>query len=132
MASKLKAVVVGSGLSGLCTALGLATMGIKADVFEKKSITGGSYTSYKWGGYQVDTGLHLLTRGRSGELPMFLRNYIQKDIFEKYFSTQNNYRFVYDEVTAPLPGNLKELFGFRIMTWKGRLNFLKMILNLKE
>lgn len=121
------AVVVGSGMGGLCVALALAKRGLKPLVFEKNPRVGGSFGSYGISGYQVDTGCHLLTRGRTGELPFFLRKYVDRNVFEKYFKVHHAYNFILGDLTAKLPGNLIEILRFKILPLKERLMMLRMI-----
>jgi phytoene dehydrogenase-like protein len=79
----MRPIIIGSGMGGLCTGLILKKHGINPIIFEKDNHYGGSFWSYKVKGYQVDTGLHMLTRGKSGELPVLMKKHIDSKIFEK-------------------------------------------------
>ena len=59
--SKLKAVVIGSGIAGIASSIRLALQGIQVEVFEKNSFPGGKL-SEKWiGKYRFDLGPSLFT-----------------------------------------------------------------------
>jgi len=56
-----KAVVIGSGIAGIASALRLKHQGFDVDVFEKNSYTGGKIHSKQLGGYRFDLGPSLFT-----------------------------------------------------------------------
>lgn len=55
-------VVVGSGISGLLTALALSREGKNVLILEKEDHIGGVCRSYEVDGYRLDTGPHAITR----------------------------------------------------------------------
>ena len=61
-----RAVVIGSGLSGLTTATLLAEAGWQVTVLEQHRIAGGLMQRYQRGGCWFDTGFHLATDGGPG------------------------------------------------------------------
>lgn len=58
-----RALVIGSGLSGLASAILLAEAGWSVTVLEAHAIPGGLMQRYKRGGRWFDTGFHLVTDG---------------------------------------------------------------------
>jgi len=116
-------------MGGLSIALILKKNGYDPIVFEKQDHYGGSFWSYKVGQYQVDTGLHMLTRGKTGELPMLMKKYIDPEIFQKKFVLQSHYKFHINDKGSPLPMNLSSLLKFKILPMKDRISFLRMFMN---
>ena len=55
------ALVIGSGVGGLATAIRLARMGIRVRVFEKNEVPGGKISEIRANGYRFDTGPSLFT-----------------------------------------------------------------------
>ncbi len=125
----MKPIVVGSGMGGLAAAVILKKNGFNPVIFERKNNWGGSFTSYQIGNYVVDTGLHFLTRGSTGELPTLLRKYVGKDVFEKNFVRHKEYRFYLGEKEGKLPGNLSEMLKFQLLPAGERVRFVRMMLH---
>ncbi|MCK4634634.1 MAG: NAD(P)/FAD-dependent oxidoreductase [Candidatus Aenigmarchaeota archaeon] len=124
----MRPIVIGSGMGGLATALILKKNGFDPLIFEKEKFWGGSFTSYKVGNYTVDTGMHFLTRGTTGELPKLMKKYIDGDVFEKNFVEQNKYMFYLGDKSDIVPANLSELLKFKILPFRDRLKFIKLVL----
>jgi len=61
-----RAVVIGSGLSGMTVATLLAESGWQVTVLEQHAIAGGLMQRYQRGGCWFDTGFHLVTDGGPG------------------------------------------------------------------
>ena len=53
-------IVIGAGISGLCTAALLASDGIKVEVYEKSPNLGGRTASIKFRGHILDNGFHIM------------------------------------------------------------------------
>lgn len=60
-AHKMKVVVIGSGVGGMASAIRLAHLGHKVEVFEKNSFVGGKVNSLEKGGYRFDMGPSVFT-----------------------------------------------------------------------
>ena len=58
---KVKAIVIGSGIAGLASAIRLRAVGIDVDVFEMNSYPGGKLTASSKHGYRFDMGPSLFT-----------------------------------------------------------------------
>jgi phytoene dehydrogenase-like protein len=58
---KLNAIVIGSGVGGLATAIRLAKKGIQVTVFEANAFHGGKVNSKKIGNYRFDMGPSVFT-----------------------------------------------------------------------
>jgi phytoene desaturase len=56
-----KALVIGSGIGGLATAIRLSAMGMEVSVFEKNPVPGGKIGEIREKGYRFDTGPSLFT-----------------------------------------------------------------------
>jgi prolycopene isomerase len=66
--SDYDAIVIGSGVGGSVTAGLLARDGLRVLVLEKNRDLGGVLASYRKGGFKVDFGSHLISRGSRGAL----------------------------------------------------------------
>ena len=88
-----KAIIIGSGVGGLATALRLKAQGLDVVVFENNSYPGGKLSSFNLGQYRFDAGTSLLTMPHYidelfelfNENPKDYFNYKRKDISCKYF-----------------------------------------------
>jgi diapolycopene oxygenase len=56
-----RAIIIGSGIGGLATAIRLARQGIKTAVYESSEKAGGKVSERNFGGFRFDTGPSLLT-----------------------------------------------------------------------
>ena len=63
---KYDALILGSGMGGLAAAVLLAKQGKKVAIFEKNPMPGGRLTSWEKEGFNVDLGVHLVSRGAKG------------------------------------------------------------------
>ena len=96
-----KAIIIGSGIGGLSTAVRLRARGFDVDVFEKNSFPGGKLSNIDVGKYRFNTGPSLFTMPHFvdelyelfNENPRDHFNYIKKDIMCKYF-WDNGKKFV--------------------------------------
>lgn len=96
-----KAIIIGSGIGGLSTAVRLKARGFDVDVFEKNSFPGGKLSNIDIGKYRFNTGPSLFTMPHFvdelyelfNENPRDHFNYIKKDIMCKYF-WDNGKKFV--------------------------------------
>jgi phytoene dehydrogenase-like protein len=71
----MRACVVGAGLGGLLSALGLLKKGYKVTIHEALSYPGGRFTNREYRGYQLSTGaLHMIPHGSRGPLAGMLRD----------------------------------------------------------
>ena len=59
---KTKAIVVGSGVAGLASAIRLAKIGFEVTVFEKNSYVGGKLSHFEQAGFAFDAGPSLFTQ----------------------------------------------------------------------
>jgi len=122
----MKSIVIGAGMSGLCIGLILKKEGFEPVIYEKNKYAGGSFNSYRLKGYQIDTGLHFLTRAESGELPQLMRKYLGEDVFDSGFTSHKTYNFTFRGVSNPLPEGLGSLLKTNLFTRKGKLGFIRM------
>jgi len=88
-----KAIIIGSGIGGIATALRLRSMNYDVTVFENNNYPGGKLASFDLGPYRFDAGPSLLTMPHFidelfvlfKENPRDYFNYKKKDISCKYF-----------------------------------------------
>ncbi len=88
-----KAVVVGSGIAGIASAIRLQNKGYSVQVLEKNSYPGGKLTQLTGNGYRFDAGPSLFTMPNlvtelfeiSGKNPSDYFNYDQLDVLCNYF-----------------------------------------------
>jgi phytoene dehydrogenase-like protein len=60
-------VIIGGGIGGLMAAAGLASLGRRVAVFERKRVAGGRFTNIHHKGFTLSTGaLHMLPHGSKG------------------------------------------------------------------
>ncbi|MBL0357514.1 MAG: phytoene desaturase [Chitinophagaceae bacterium] len=79
-----KAIVIGSGIGGMATAIRLTVQGFAVNVYEKNSYPGGKLAAFEKDGYQFDAGPSLFTQPQNIEELFTLAN----EPMEKYFSYQ--------------------------------------------
>ena len=77
-----KAVIVGSGVAGLATAIRLAVQGFAVSVYEKNDYPGGKLSAFTKEGYHFDAGPSLFTQPQNIEELFELAN----EPIEKHFS----------------------------------------------
>lgn len=84
MDSSHKAIIIGSGVAGLASAIRLAVQGFAVTVFEKNSYPGGKLSAFELGGYRFDSGPSLFTQPLNIEELFTLAN----EPIEEYFQYQ--------------------------------------------
>ncbi len=57
-----KAIIIGSGVGGMATAIRLAIQGFAVTVFDKNNVPGGKLSSFEKGGFKFDAGPSLFTQ----------------------------------------------------------------------
>ena len=88
-----KAVIIGSGVAGMASAIRLAVQGFDVTVYEKNEYPGGKLSAFKTDGYHFDAGPSLFTQPQNIEELFALANepiedylsYHKIDIACKYF-----------------------------------------------
>ena len=88
-----QAIVIGSGIGGIASALRLRAKGYDVSVFEKNAYTGGKLSEIRLGSYRYDAGPSLFTLPEQvdelfdlfGENPREHFNYKQLDTVCNYF-----------------------------------------------
>ncbi|MBN1613243.1 MAG: NAD(P)/FAD-dependent oxidoreductase [Deltaproteobacteria bacterium] len=71
--NKYDAIIIGSGIGGLATALMLSQQGRKVLLLEKNKFLGGRLSSFKRDGFNVDLGVHVISRSDKGPIGEVLR-----------------------------------------------------------
>lgn len=71
--SRYDAIVIGSGVGGSVSAALLAARGARVLVLDKNPVLGGILASSRREGFKLDSGSHLIARGRHGALGGVLR-----------------------------------------------------------
>lgn len=88
-----KAIIIGSGIAGLATAIRLKAKGYQVEVFEQNTYTGGKLTAFQQGDFRFDAGPSLFTSPQSvdelfellGENPKEQFQYIKLPVVCHYF-----------------------------------------------
>jgi phytoene desaturase len=88
-----KAIIIGSGIAGMATAIRLAMQGFSVAVYEKNDKPGGKLSAFEIDGYRFDAGPSLFTQPQNVEELFSLAkepieayfNYLPVDIACKYF-----------------------------------------------
>ncbi len=70
---KYDAIVIGSGIGGLAAGLLLSHQGRKTLVAEKNNLLGGRLSAFKRDGFNVDLGVHVISRSDKGPIGDILR-----------------------------------------------------------
>ena len=91
--NQLNAIVIGSGIAGIASAIRLQLKGYNVTVFEKNSYPGGKLSAFKLGNYRFDAGPSLFTMPHfvdelfelAGKNPRDYFNYIRHDKSCNYF-----------------------------------------------
>ena len=125
-----KVAVVGAGIAGLASAIRLAEAGIRVDLFERNSYTGGKMTVYEQDGFRFDAGPSLFTLPHlvdeifesCGKNPRNYFNYRQHNTACKYF-WQNGKELV---LKANLADNIKAIeAGFGLAAAQSAKTYFK-------
>ncbi|MCJ7631844.1 FAD-dependent oxidoreductase, partial [Candidatus Bathyarchaeota archaeon] len=119
-------IVIGSGISGLLSALALSKNGKKVLILEKNDYIGGVCRSYNVDGYLVDTGVHAITRLENGPLRNLMNKYF--DTIPK-FSPFGKYHVLINGKIKPFPWNIQSLIKSDLLPTKDRLSLLKTLFN---
>jgi len=82
MAEKQKAVIIGSGVAGLASAIRLAVLGFEVAVYEKNDYLGGKLSHFGKDGFRFDTGPSLFTQPEYIETLFKLANEPISEYFE--------------------------------------------------
>jgi all-trans-retinol 13,14-reductase len=111
------AVIIGSGLGGLCSAAAFARQGFKALVLEHHSKPGGYATTFKRpGGFVFDVSLHSTTVGERDHIHNLIPGFPEiKDI--EFVPLPYLYRIIYPDYDFRVPqkdlsGYLRTLIGY--------------------
>jgi len=103
-----KAIIIGSGVGGLATAVRLAVMGLEVEVFEKNAFPGGKLHAFEKNGFQFDAGPSLFTQPQNIEELFTLAGepienyftYRQVSVACKYFYENGRSITAYSDIKA--------------------------------
>jgi phytoene dehydrogenase-like protein len=119
-------IVIGSGISGLLSALALSREGKRVVILEKESYIGGVCRSYDVNGYRVDTGPHAITRLENGPL---------KELMDKYFKITpqfipfGKYHVRIGGEVKPFPWSINAWLTFGLIPMTDRLLLMRALFN---
>jgi phytoene desaturase len=137
----LKAIVIGSGIAGIASAIRLANKGFEVEVFESNAYPGGKLTQFTLGDYRFDAGPSLFTLPNlvdelfqiSGKNPRDFFNYDKKKICCNYFWDDGTALTAYadeqlfaDEVNKVL-GVKKEVISKKLLKSKAQYKLTESI-----
>jgi phytoene desaturase len=100
---KKKAIVVGSGIAGIASAIRLSVQGYSVQIFEKNSYPGGKLTSIELGKYRFDAGPSLFTMPQFVEELFLLAGKNPVDYFSYNKCDMACYYFFEDGTFLPFP-----------------------------
>ena len=119
-------IVIGSGISGLLSALALSKEGKKVLILEKESYIGGVCRSYDVNGYRVDTGPHAITRLENGPL---------RELMDRYFTAVpefipfGKYYVRIGSEIKPFPWSINAWMTFGLLPMTDRLLLMRALFN---
>ncbi|MEO2116891.1 MAG: NAD(P)-binding protein [Methanocaldococcus sp.] len=113
----MKVGIVGSGISGLLSALSLEREGYEVILFEKGKI-GGLCRSEKIDGYQVDIGVHAITMLNNGPLIRLLKKYSN---YIPNFKPYGDYYIRLDNKIYKIPVSLHEWLTTPIVSHRDKI-----------
>jgi phytoene desaturase len=90
-----KAIIIGSGISGLATAIRLSVQGYTVEVFEKNGYPGGKLSAFEKNGYQFDAGPSLFTQPQNIEALFTLAGEPISDYFS-YHPVDTSCRYFFE------------------------------------
>jgi len=94
-----KAIIIGSGVAGMASAIRLANKGYEVDVFEKNDYPGGKLTSFRTNGYRFDAGPSLFTLPYLVDELFVISGKDPRDYF-RYFEKEESCRYFWDDRTS--------------------------------
>jgi diapolycopene oxygenase len=109
MSKKKKAIVVGSGIAGIASAIRLSAKGYSVEIFEKNSYAGGKLAEIQLGNYRFDAGPSLFTMPQFVEELFDLVGKRTTDYFSYNTSKTACHYFFDDGTFIPFPANKEEL-----------------------
>lgn len=118
MNTSSKAIIIGSGVAGLASAIRLAVKGMDVVVYEKNSYPGGKISSVESGGYRFDAGPSLFTQPQLIEELFSLAG----EPIEDYFSYQQipvSCHYFYEDGERVKAYADKDLFAKELVTQFG-------------
>jgi phytoene dehydrogenase-like protein len=124
---KYDVIVIGAGVSGLLSALALSKEGKRVLVLEKESYIGGVCRSYKYLGYTVDTGPHIITRLDSGPLKVLIDRYF--DVIPYFVPFGRYYLRIKDKVKQ-FPWSVKDWMMFDLLPVEDRSLLMRVIFDI--
>jgi phytoene desaturase len=92
----LKAIIIGSGIAGLASAIRLAKKGYSTEIFEANSFVGGKLSEFKLGNFRFDRGPSLFTMPQLIEELYELCGKNAKEYFS-YIKLEESCRYFYDD-----------------------------------
>ncbi len=92
----MKAVIIGSGIAGLASAIRPAKLGYNTEVFEANAFVGGKLSEFKIDGFRFDRGPSLFT------MPQLINDLFELCGFDAkkefpYIQLQESCRYFYDD-----------------------------------
>ncbi|HRG59227.1 MAG TPA: NAD(P)-binding protein, partial [Bacteroidia bacterium] len=94
----MKAIVIGSGISGIATAVRLAKLGYVTEVYESNNFVGGKLSEFKIGKFRFDRGPSLFTMPQLVE-ELYSLCGLNPQIEFPYLKLNESCRYFYDDGT---------------------------------
>ena len=119
-------IVIGSGISGLLTALALSREGKNVLILEKDDCIGGVCRSYEVDGYRVDTGPHAITRLENGPLKELMDRYF--NVVPQFIPFGKYYVRIGSEIKT-FPWSINAWLTFSLLPMTDRLLLMRALFN---
>jgi len=120
------AIVIGSGISGLCTAALLVKQGVNVKIFEKNNFVGGRTKSTIFRGHILDNGFHIM--------PFYKTSAVYKVLSELNLLEQlplakvKNIVFFQNNKFHRYPKGIIDILRLSILPLKSRISLLKFLM----
>ncbi len=111
---KKKAVIIGSGVAGLATAIRLAHAGMDVSVFESNAYPGGKLSDFEQGAYRFDAGPSLFTLPHLVQELLALAGMDEKDF--PVFKLEKGCHYFYEDGLRLIAYHDQKLFGKELET----------------
>jgi len=117
-------IVVGSGVSGLLSALALSKEGQKVLILERSEFIGGNLRTYTVDGWTVDTGVHAITHVDNGPLTKLMGDYF--DLIPS-FVPYGGYHVRTKDKLSLFPWTMQAWLNFDVLSQKDRLAIAQIL-----
>ncbi len=129
---KFDAVIIGSGIGGLISALILSKNSMKVAVFEKHHILGGNLQSFVRKKVKFDTGMHYFGATEEGGFISNLLKYIDVNVDNCFTDFENGIfdTIIYNSKKYNFPAGIKNFKNFLLLNFPSEDKAIETYINL--